>query len=188
MLHGRRSYCRKSLREKVIVLKLRRKRHAQHWKLKSDLRQISRAPFRDRILRHLMAVHSAICGGNFCTGVADFSAHSEKSAFRTRSSIRGEYSRHTVTAADLKASSAPPTHSCSASNQRRHSQPTGRHLGEHEQKRMSFLRKTSLRIKETILGKHRDRKHMQPIIIPEEVVKLGKHLFDSDHSLKKIVF
>lgn len=47
---------------------------------------------------------------------------------------------------------------------------------EHEQRKMSFLRKTSTRIKETLLGKQRDRnKDILPIVVvPPEVVKLGK--------------
>jgi len=40
---------------------------------------------------------------------------------------------------------------------------------------MSFIRKTSNRIKETLLGQKREKKNiLQPLFIPEEVVKLGK--------------
>ena len=39
----------------------------------------------------------------------------------------------------------------------------------------SFIRKTSNRIKETLLGQKREKKNiLQPLFIPEEVVKLGK--------------
>ena len=42
----------------------------------------------------------------------------------------------------------------------------------------SFIRKTSNRIKETLLGQKREKKNiLQPLFIPEEVVKLGKLLF-----------
>ena len=38
----------------------------------------------------------------------------------------------------------------------------------------SFIRKTSNRIKETLLGQKREKKNiLQPLFIPEEVVKLG---------------
>ena len=41
----------------------------------------------------------------------------------------------------------------------------------------SFIRKTSSRIKETLLGQKREKKNiLQPLFIPEEVVKLGKLL------------
>ena len=39
----------------------------------------------------------------------------------------------------------------------------------------SFIRKTSNRIKETLLGQKREKKNiLQPLFIPEEVVKLGE--------------
>ena len=45
-----------------------------------------------------------------------------------------------------------------------------------QNRKMSFLRKTSIRIKERILGKQRDGKcAMPPILIPAEAVSVGKN-------------